>query len=316
MKFKKPKFWEKNRSKFFPYLLLPISYILKILRFLSFCLPKKEKKFNIKTICVGNIYIGGTGKTSLSLRINEILKKKNIKSCFIKKDYPNQTDEQKILSNHGKLFLSKKRVAALKKAINENYEIAIFDDGLQDHSIKYDICFVCFNDTNWVGNGFTIPSGPLREDLNNLIKYKHVCINGNMENLDIIKHQINIINPNIKIHLGEYVPINLEEFDLSKNYLAFSGIGNHQSFIKMLKNYNIKVINDIEFPDHYKYSDEEIKKLISIAKKYSAKIVTTEKDLNRIDVQKFNEIKIIKSKLNVINEVDFLSAIFETNEQD
>ena len=175
---------------------------------------------------------------------------------------------------------------------------------------------MCFNDTNWVGNGFTIPSGPLRENLNNLIKYKHVCINGNMENLDIIKHQINIINPNIKIHLGEYVPTNLEEFDLSKNYLAFSGIGNHQSFIKMLKNYNIKIINDIEFPDHYEYSNEEIKKLISIAKKNSAKIITTEKDLNRIDVQKFNEIKIIKSKLNVINEVDFLSAIFETNEQD
>ena len=85
MKFKKPKFWEKNHSKFFPYLLLPISYIFKILRFLSFYLLKKEKKFNIKTICVGNIYIGGTGKTSLSLRINEILKKKEYQIMFYKK---------------------------------------------------------------------------------------------------------------------------------------------------------------------------------------------------------------------------------------
>ncbi len=315
MKFKKPKFWKKNHSKLFPYLLLPFSFILKILRFLNFYLQKKERKFNIKTICVGNIYIGGTGKTSLSLKINEILNKKNIKSCFIKKDYLDQTDEQKILSNHGKLFLSKKRVAALKKAINENYEIAIFDDGLQDHSIKYDVCFVCFNDINWVGNGFTIPSGPLREDLKNLTKYKHVFINGNMENLDIIEHEINMINPNIKIHLGEYVPINIEEFDLSKNYLAFSGIGNHQSFVKMLKNCKIKIIKDIEFPDHYKYSDVEIKKIITLAKKHSARIITTEKDLNRIDSQKFSEIKIIKSKLNVINEADFLDAIFKTNEQ-
>ncbi len=314
MKFKKPKFWEKNHSKLFPYLLLPISLILKILRFLNFNLLKKEKKFDIKTICVGNIYIGGTGKTSLSLKINEILNKKKIKSCFIKKDYLNQTDEQKILSNHGKLFLSEKRVSALKRAISENYEIAIFDDGLQDHSIKYDVCFVCFNDINWVGNGFTIPSGPLRESLENLIKYKHVFINGNMDNLDIIKHQINMINPNIKIHLGKYVPTNIEEFDLSKNYLAFSGIGNHQSFIKMLKNYKIKIIKDIEFPDHYKYSDKDIKKIISLAKKYSAKIITTEKDINRIDSQKFNEIKIIKSKINVINEADFLNAIFKTDE--
>ena len=69
---------------------------------------QKKKKVNIKTICVGNIYLGGTGKTSLSIKINQILNEKKIKSCFVKKFYKNQTDEQKILQQYGELFLSSK----------------------------------------------------------------------------------------------------------------------------------------------------------------------------------------------------------------
>ena len=55
---------------------------------------------------MGNIYIGGTGKTSLSIKINKILSEKNIKTCFIKKYYKDQADEQKLLENNGKLFLN------------------------------------------------------------------------------------------------------------------------------------------------------------------------------------------------------------------
>ena len=68
------------------------------------------------------------------------------------------------------MFLSSKRLNALEEAQNENYDIAILDDGLQDSSCYYDLRFVCFNNINWIGNGLTLPSGPLRENLNNLNK--------------------------------------------------------------------------------------------------------------------------------------------------
>ena len=144
MNLKKPKFWDYKKPNIYSFLLWPISILIKGINFLK----KKSKKINlkIKTICVGNIYLGGTGKTSLSIKINSILNKKNIKSCFIKKDYVNQLDEQRLLQSRGKLFLYKKRYQALKNAIKDNYQIAIFDDGLQDYSINYDICFICFND--------------------------------------------------------------------------------------------------------------------------------------------------------------------------
>ena len=120
-------------------------------------------KANIKTVCIGNFYIGGTGKTSLSIKINNILKNNKVKSCFIKKDYADQIDEQRLLTKNGKLFLSPKRLDALNKAISQDYKIAIFDDGLQDKTINYDLKIICFNTINWIGNGMTIPSGPIRK---------------------------------------------------------------------------------------------------------------------------------------------------------
>ena len=168
MNLKKPKFWDYKKPNIYAYLLSPLAFIVKIINFIKKNSNKKRTK--IKTICVGNFYIGGTGKTSLSIKINEILNKKKIKSCIVKKFYKNQIDEQKVLKNHSKLFLSLRRLDAIKQAENENYEIAILDDGLQDQSIFYDIRIVCFNNINWIGNGMTIPAGPLREDLNNLKK--------------------------------------------------------------------------------------------------------------------------------------------------
>ena len=152
MKINKPKFWDNKNSKILPYLLLPLSLILISVNLIKKIITKKEKIKKIKTICVGNIYVGGTGKTSLSLKIHEMLNQKSIESCFIKKDYSNQIDEQKILENKGKLFKSKRRLNSLMDAVDQDYKVAIFDDGLQDYSIDYDLIFVCFNDENWIGN--------------------------------------------------------------------------------------------------------------------------------------------------------------------
>ena len=252
MKLKKPKFWNYKKPHLYSYILLPITIILKLISKIK--LKPKSSNPKIKTICIGNIYLGGTGKTSLSIKIKEILEQKKIKVCFIKKYYSDQIDEQKLLSKNGQLFTSKKRITALNEAISQDYKIAIFDDGLQDTSIKYDLEIVCFNNLNWIGNGLTLPSGPLREDINNLIFYDNVFLNGNEEHLIDIKDQIKKINPKININQGKYVPLNIDSFNKEENYFVFSGIGNHETFINMLKNNNLKIADDLEYPDHYQYS--------------------------------------------------------------
>jgi len=225
MNLKKPKFWDYKKPNIYSYLLIPIAKFLQLISNLK--KKSNPKKFKIKTICIGNIYLGGTGKTSLAIKINKILNEKNIKSCFIKKKYSNQNDEQKLLNNYGKLFVALNRVDAIKQAEKENYDVAILDDGLQDKSIVYDLSFVCFNNLNWIGNGMTIPAGPLREDINNLQYYNNIFLNGNLENLEKLKKEIYKINPDLNIYLGKYEPLNLNEFEIGKSYFLFSGIGNH-----------------------------------------------------------------------------------------
>ena len=308
MNLKKPKFWNLKRPNIFAYLLFPFSILIVLFAKLKRSTVCKSLK--IKTICVGNIYIGGTGKTSLSIKINEILTKRKKKSCFVKKFYKNQYDEQKLLESRGRLFLSEKRLNALKNAQNENYEFAIIDDGLQDKSLDYDVRFVCFNSINWIGNGMTIPSGPLREPINVLKKYQHVFLNGNLENTNSIKEQLYKINPEINIHIGKYEPVNLDEFDKGENYLVFSGIGNHGTFISMLKNNNFKILKNYEYPDHYEYKNKDIDKILNEASILNCKIITTEKDYLRLKNNKNNyKIKYIKSELKIINEEKLINSI-------
>ena len=307
MKLKKPKFWDYQKPNLSAILLYPIALIIE--KIISLKKKTNQNNFKIKIICFGNIYIGGTGKTSLCIKLNNILNKKNIKSCFVKKYYKNQYDEQRILNKYGKLFLKTTRVDAITKAEKEDYDVAILDDGLQDNSIKPDINFVCFNTLNWVGNGMTIPAGPLREKITNLTKYNHIFLNGNLENLETIKKQILKINPKINIHIGKYVPININDFKKEEDYLVFSGIGNHKTFISMLKKEGLKIIKDLEFPDHFQYNENDINKIIKQAKDLNCKIITTEKDFLRLENMNLSEIKFIKSEIKILDEDKFLKAI-------
>ena len=94
-----------------------------------------KKKFKIKTICVGNIYVGGTGKTSLSIKLYETLKK-NYKVVFVKKKYSNQLDEKYLLNSHGEVISDFQRTDSLLKSSKKNFDLAILDDGLQEKKLN------------------------------------------------------------------------------------------------------------------------------------------------------------------------------------
>jgi len=215
------------------------------------------------------------------------------------------------LENRGKLFVANNRIEALNKAQIEGYEFAILDDGLQDMSISCDLNFVCFNNINWIGNGLTIPSGPLRENINNLKNYKHIFLNGNLENLENIKKIIKKINSNLIIHIGEYIPLNIDTFNKEDDYVIFSGIGNHDTFVSMIKKYGLNIKKEFEFPDHYIYSTSEMDNILNQAEYLNCKIITTEKDFLRINknYKNINRIKYIKSDLKIIDEEKLINSI-------
>ena len=305
MKIKKPTFWDYKKPNFLSYLLLPFSLPIIINNF--FLNLKKNGKNNqdIKNICIGNIYIGGTAKTPLSIKIDQILKNLNFKTATIKKFYKDQTDEQKILSKKTKLYCFETRQKALNEAIKDRIEVAIFDDGLQDRSINYDLRFVCFNNITWIGNGLLIPAGPLRESLRSILKYDAIFLNGNDENNSQLKLKIREYNKGIEIFETYYKPINIKEFDKNDKYLIFSGIGNPDSFKKTLIKNELNIIKEFKFPDHHNYTFKDINKIKLAAKILDAKILTTEKDYVKLhnDVEiKFLEIELaIKQENRLIN---------------
>ena len=314
MKFKKPKFWDLKKPNLLSYLLLPLTLPFGINN-LFFNLRSKKKNLKIKTICVGNIYIGGTGKTPTTIKLYQILKKLNFKVATAKKNYISQLDETIILKNKTRLISADNRKKIIKKAVLNDDKLLIFDDGLQDKSIFYDIKFVCFDQQSWIGNGFLIPSGPLREKINSLKRFDGLFLKNSDSNNTKIIELIKKINPNINIFKTHYEAINLEKLDTSKRYLIFSGIGNPGDFKGLLKKNNINVVDELIYPDHFNYNKNDINKIKDYAKSLKAEIITTEKDYVKISQVDKDDINFLEINLIIENEqslIDFLkSKIYE-----
>ena len=294
MIFNKPKFW--RSINIFSIILLPFSFLY----FLLFSLKKNfanKQEFNIPIICVGNIFVGGTGKTPLSIYIHNFLKKKKFKPAIARKYYKSHFDEIKLTETKVSHFFShKNRVSAITEAAKKGNNIVILDDGFQDFSIKKDLNIICFNTTDFIGNGFILPAGPLREPLQNLSKAQIVIINGK-KNKDF-ENKIKGLSNSIEVFYSQYV-IKKKTNLINKKILAFAGIGNPKSFFNLLKENKLKVKREISFPDHYSYTKNDIKNMIQKAKKENLKLVTTEKDYHRIKSLGLKKIDYISIDLKI-----------------
>ena len=241
MNFYKPKFWDKNQISIFAVLLFPISLLIKVFSFLKNTLTKTNQS-TIPILCIGNIYLGGTGKTPLSIEIFLILKKLNMNPAFVRKKYDSYQDEVNLQKQVGPIYQNKKRIEALNNAIKNKTNVAILDDGFQDFSIKKDLSIICFNEKQWIGNGLTIPSGPLRENLSALKKADCVIINGKKNNDN--ENKILSKNEKIKIFYSKYKPQNIGDFQ-HKKVIAFAGIGSPENFFDLLKDNKLNIVETI-----------------------------------------------------------------------
>ena len=310
MIFLKPKFWDKKKNpSLISILLWPISLIVVIKNYYENSKLKKNF-YDFRTICVGNIYIGGTGKTPLVNNLANHFKKK-FKTFIIKKGYSSHLDEKQLLESNHKVIFEKTRELSLLKAEQEKAEIVIFDDGLQEKTINYDLKIVCFNSLKLDGNGLVIPAGPLRERLNSIKNYDIILINGdtNKESKNFID-KIKNINPNIRIFTAKYVPKNFSKLK-KKKFFIFSGIGNPHTFSDTLKNMKIKFYGYKKFPDHFEYKESDLQKLRELAKLKGCELLTTEKDYLRLKKSFRKNINFLKVELVIDQEKKFYKYLKE-----
>ncbi len=297
MKFIKPNFWDK--VNLFSVALYPLSLLFIFIIFLRKKLST-VRTFKIPIICVGNIYLGGTGKTPLSIYIAKELLKTGAKPIILRKFYKSHSDEYNLIKNKfNNLLVNKNRIDALNELNNSNYDIVILDDGLQDYKIKIDLKIVCFNQNQLIGNGFVLPAGPLREGLDALKETQIVIINGVRD--EKFEKKLLMINKNLEIYYSYYKPTNLEEF-ADKRLYAIAGIGNPENFFQTIEKNNLKIEKKLIFPDHYQFSKKEVENILNEAERKNYQIVTTEKDYYKIKHFNLNKIKYLKVNLVIDNQ--------------
>ena len=307
MRLYKPKFWD-SKKNILSIIFSPLSFVFWIFLFFK-KKTVKEIKFNIPIICVGNIYVGGTGKTPLSITIAKELTKRKKNPAIVRKYYKSHKDEHNmILEHYDHLILNKKRILAINKAMENKFDAVILDDGFQDFKIKKDLNILCFNSNQLIGNGFIFPSGPLRENISSIKSVNIVIINGN-KNKEFEKKILGI-NNSLKIFYSNYKPLNIEEFE-DKKLLAISGIGNPENFFIFFRDNNLDLQETLVYPDHYQFSKYEMQKIIDRANKCNYQIIMTEKDYYKIKDFNFKNIKYLKVELELQKKEEIIKNILK-----
>ena len=297
MRINKPKFWDQKIS-LFSLILFPFTILVKLIIVFKKRLIK-GKEFSLPVICIGNIYLGGTGKTPTAILIANELVKIGKKPCIVRKYYADQEDEYNLIRKHYKyLSINLKRSEAILDAKNKSHDSVILDDGFQDYEIIKDFNIICFNQNQLIGNGMVIPSGPLRESLDALQNAQVVIINGE-KSLEF-EQKILQYNKNLNIFYSNYYPVNSNEFK-KKKLLAVAGIANPKNFFDLLLKEDLEIKKKMIFPDHYQFKKSEIVNIVKYAEERNLQIVMTEKDYFKIKKFNYNEIKYLKIKLKIDN---------------
>ncbi|MBR6010710.1 MAG: tetraacyldisaccharide 4'-kinase [Alphaproteobacteria bacterium] len=225
-------------------------------------------------ICFGNILSGGVGKTPIVRQVAKFFDAPVVMRGYKKSAETGDVgDEAKMLSNDGILVHvgSRKSNLILLNKQKSNTPI-IMDDGFQNSSIKKDISVLVFDEAIGFGNGFLLPAGPMREKKSAIMRADAIIL---IKRKNIAKGFALPTNiPVFKAYNKEMCPYNNKT-----NVVAFAGIGYPKKFFE---NIPCNVVEKISFPDHYQYSDDDIKKLIEKAKDKNAKLLTTEKDWVRL----------------------------------
>ena len=307
MKITKPKFWDEKIGIFsiilFPLTLIVMTYIFLKRKF------SRQTKFKTPIICVGNIYIGGTGKTPASIYLANKLSALGKNPAIIRKYYKSHKDEHDLIkSNFKSLILNKNRISGIKEAIEKNYDTIILDDGFQEYKIKKKLNIICFNSYQLIGNGMVIPSGPLRENLKSLIDADIVLING--ESNSNFEKKILEINKILKNFYSSYKPLNISEFK-EKNLIALASIGNPNNFFKLLDANALNIRKRLIYPDHHEFREKQIEKIIYEAEKNDYHIIMTEKDFYKFKSYKTNRMNYLKVSFELEQPEKFIKKIKE-----
>jgi tetraacyldisaccharide 4'-kinase len=299
----------------------------------------KQERLSARVVSVGNLTVGGTGKTPLVMYLAKKLRERNHKVAVLTRGYKRRSsrmveitestkgstawedtgDEPYLLSMRlpdVPILVYKDRAASGKQAI-KNYapDLLLLDDGFQHLRLKRDLDIVVIDSVNPFGNRRLLPAGILREPLASLKRANLFVLTkaDQTSGPDQLVEELKGHNPDAPIVRSVYRISGVEDlFNRSavnldslkgKRALVFSGIGNPSSFEKTVEQLNLKILKHRVFPDHYAYPEKDLEDLMMQARDRGADfIVTTEKDSVRIPLVKRPGISLYVVKIDLVIE--------------
>jgi tetraacyldisaccharide 4'-kinase len=262
-------------------------------------LQQPGTRAGIPVICLGNLTVGGAGKTPAALAVAHILLAAHARPFFLSRGYGGRLrgpvrvvtarhravhvgDEPLMLARLAPTIVARDRVAGARAARDEGAGVIIMDDGFQNPSVVKDLAILLVDGRRGIGNGRVFPAGPLRAPLDSQVERAHaIIIVGPLDATDSVRaaanrHRVPLLHARL-----EPDPRTLDALSHS-DVLAFAGIGNPDKFFASLTEAGIAVIERRSFPDHHRYSRREAKALMAFADAHSLMLVTTEKDHVRL----------------------------------
>jgi tetraacyldisaccharide 4'-kinase len=300
--------YEKN---FLMYFLVPVSFLYRFViiihRWMYRSGFKKSFGFALPIIVIGNITVGGTGKTPLVIALAKLLSAKGYKPGIVSRGYKAKTkyfpllvteqsdpiavgDEALLLKlqTNCPVVIAPNRAEAVQLLLqNSDCNIVLCDDGLQHHRLKRDMEIVLIDGERHLGNGFCLPAGPLREPKKRLSSVDFVIFHAShnqqadfSHNKNCTEHKDFLIKTYFTMTLQPGLIYNLMHCELKFSgksgtlVHAVTGIGNPKRFFDLLRQMEFEIIEHI-FPDHYQFKRQDF----SFGE--NAIVVMTEKDATK-----------------------------------
>lgn len=286
-------FFQKQWYQLGPWhlLLIPASWLFAFASWLRRrayqCGILKKYKFPVPVIVVGNITVGGTGKTPLVIRLAEMLQENGYVPGIISRGYLGHAgavapvvddsdpglvgDEPLLIKRNGKwpVWVGSDRVSALKSLLKHHPQcnVVISDDGLQHYKLQRDIEIAVIDERGY-GNGWLLPAGPLREPKSRLSDIDAVVYNGRKDGNAVFNMYLqgelfrNLSDPQRTAHPRDLI---------GKDIFAIAGIGNPARFFQHLRNMGLK-FREKAFPDHHSFAPKDFQSIQADA------VLMTEKD--------------------------------------
>jgi tetraacyldisaccharide 4'-kinase len=328
MPIKTPHFW--TELSWQSVILFPVSYIWRFGHYAQQKILNTEET-EIPVICVGNLTVGGSGKTPVVITLCRFLSGIGKSTSILTRGFGGKEkgpifvstnlhqsldvgDEPLMMANSLDVCVSRNRPLGANHILDKKkYDCIVMDDGLQNPTLKKDLNIAVFDGKFGIGNGFLLPAGPMRQKLE-----------VGMQNIDLVifngKDETGLgqkIPPHIPIFTGELQPDEeIVEKMKNRRVYGFAGIGNPSRFFKTLNNIGADLVGEAHFADHHPYTDADLTQLYEEAMQSGAELVTTQKDWMRLPTDWRDRVLTVPVRIHfsaddTIKIVSFLETIFE-----